>query len=72
MMLAIERCLKGLSEEQRTVAVLRDVEGYDYKEIAGIMSTSLGTVKSRLNRARKQLQKCLQDVAELLPSEYRL
>ncbi len=69
---AIERCLQGLPEDQRVAAVLRDVEGYDYAEIADIMGSSLGTVKSRLNRARKKMQNCLQGVAELLPRQYRL
>ena len=52
---AVARCLQELSEDQRTAAVLRDVEGYDYNEIAEIMSSSLGTVKSRLSRARARL-----------------
>jgi RNA polymerase sigma-70 factor (ECF subfamily) len=69
---AIQRCLEELTDEQRTAAVLCDVEGYDYSEIADIMSTSLGTVKSRLSRARAKLRDCLQGTAELLPSEYRL
>ncbi len=69
---AIQRCLDELPDEQRTVAVLCDVEGYDYKEIAGIMSTSMGTVKSRISRARAKLRDCLQGMAELLPTEYRL
>jgi RNA polymerase sigma-70 factor (ECF subfamily) len=67
----IENCLDTLPDEQRIVAVLSDVEGHDYQSIAEIMSTSLGTVKSRLSRARQKLRDCLQDVAELLPAEYR-
>ena len=69
---AIQRCLEELTDEQRTAAVLCDVDGYDYSEIADIMSTSLGTVKSRLSRARAKLRDCLQGTAELLPAEYRL
>ena len=42
---------------------LADVEGFAYKEIAEIMGTPMGTVMSRLNRARKQLRKQLVDVA---------
>ncbi|MCA9938465.1 MAG: sigma-70 family RNA polymerase sigma factor [Anaerolineales bacterium] len=68
----IEHCLEMLPDEQRIVTVLCDVEGYDYQEIATMMSTSLGTVKSRLSRARRRLRDCLQQVAELLPSDYRL
>lgn len=69
---AIERCLQGLPDDQRIAAVLCDVEGYDYNEIAEITSSSLGTVKSRLSRARAKLRDCLQGMRELLPAEYRL
>lgn len=69
---AIERCLQGLPEDQRIAAVLCDVEGHDYNEIAAIMSISLGTVKSRISRAREKLRECLQKVQELLPRQYRL
>ena len=69
---AVKRCLDDLPDEQRMAAVLCDVEGYDYKEIAEIMSTSLGTVKSRISRARSKLRDCLQGFGELLPADYRL
>jgi RNA polymerase sigma-70 factor (ECF subfamily) len=69
---AIENCLEDLPEEQRVATVLCDVEGYDYSEIAEIMATSLGTVKSRISRARSKLRDCLQTSRELLPTEYRL
>jgi RNA polymerase sigma-70 factor (ECF subfamily) len=71
LVLAIESCLERLPDEQRVAAVLCDVEGYDYKEIADMMSVSLGTVKSRLSRARAKLRDCLQTFAELLPAQYR-
>ncbi len=69
---AIEDCLGRLPDDQRVTAVLCDVEGYDYNEIARITSVSLGTVKSRISRARARLRDCLQGVAELLPAAYRL
>lgn len=69
---AIEHCLENLPDDQRITAVLCDVEGYDYKEIAEITSVSLGTVKSRMSRARAKLRDCLQGFAELLPANYRL
>lgn len=69
---AIERCLDELPEDQRTATVLCDIEGYNYHEVANIMSTSLGTVKSRISRARSKLRDCLQTQWELLPLEYRL
>ncbi|MEW5988551.1 MAG: sigma-70 family RNA polymerase sigma factor [Chloroflexota bacterium] len=69
---AIERCLGQLPDDQRVAAVLCDVEGYDYEEIARITSVSMGTVKSRLSRARARLRDCLQKLGELLPAAYRL
>lgn len=72
MVRAIETCLQGLPDEQRITAVLCDVEGYDYNEIARITRVSLGTVKSRMSRARQKLRDCLQGFGELLPEAYRL
>ncbi|MCP4363276.1 MAG: RNA polymerase sigma factor [Chloroflexi bacterium] len=72
MIQAIENCLQGLPDDQRMTAVLGDIEGYDYKEIAKITRVSLGTVKSRMSRARRKLRECLQGMGELLPSSYRL
>ena len=72
VMHAIEDCLRALPDDQRITAVLCDVEGYDYQEIAGITGVSLGTVKSRMSRARARLRECLQEVKELLPASYRL
>jgi RNA polymerase sigma-70 factor (ECF subfamily) len=69
---AIENCLQGLPDDQRITAVLGDVEGYDYNEIAAITQASLGTVKSRMSRARSKLRDCLQGLGELLPRQYRL
>lgn len=68
---AIQRCLETLPDDQRAAAVLCDVEGYSYQEIANILSITLGTVKSRLSRARAKLRDCLQGSAELLPAGYR-
>ncbi|MCP4418484.1 MAG: sigma-70 family RNA polymerase sigma factor [Chloroflexi bacterium] len=69
---AIEECLHNLPDDQRITAVLCDVEGYDYSEIASITDVSLGTVKSRMSRARSKLRDCLQGFKELLPMNYRL
>lgn len=69
---AILNCLQGLSEDQRAVAILSDVEGFSYEEIAMTVGAALGTVKSRLSRARQNLRSCLQGFGELLPVEYRL
>jgi len=51
--------LAQLDEPSRAVVVLRDVEGYAYEEIAQALHTPVGTVKSRLNRARLQLRALL-------------
>lgn len=69
--LAIERCLQSLPPEFRIVAVLVDVQGYDYRETSQAIGKPLGTVKSRLARARSRLRDCLQKHRELLPSAYR-
>ncbi len=69
---AIEECLQSLPDDQRITAVLCDVEGYDYNAIADITEVSLGTVKSRVSRARSKLRDCLQGFKELLPANYRL
>ena len=69
---AIQECLSRLPEKQRMTAVLCDVQGYSYDEITAIMGVSLGTVKSRLSRARAKLRDCLRGKGELLPSRYRL
>ena len=48
--------LQLLREEDRTVVILRDVQGCSYEEIAQVLGCRLGTVKSRLSRARAQLR----------------
>lgn len=52
----VQQLLNTLSEDYRTVIVMRDVQGYSYEEIALFLKCSLGTVKSRLNRARNILK----------------
>ncbi len=51
----VRRAIDGLPPAQRLLVVLRDLEGLSYGEIARITRLSVGTVSSRLNRARKQL-----------------
>ena len=69
---AIEKCLEELPPEFKVVALLVDVQGYDYREAAQMIGKPVGTVKSRLARARGRLRECLQRRGELLPSRYRL
>jgi len=56
------RALDRLSNEQKAVVVLRDIEGMNYEQIAGVLDIQLGTVKSRLSRARNNLKKILETV----------
>lgn len=58
---AVIRALDALPDEFRQVVLLADVEGFAYREIAEIMSIPVGTVMSRLHRARRRLQRSLMD-----------
>jgi len=55
--------LQGLPDEFKEVVILSDIEGFTYEEISRIIDAPIGTVKSRLNRARRFLQKKLWDYA---------
>jgi RNA polymerase sigma-70 factor (ECF subfamily) len=69
---AIQHCLDNLPVEFRAVVVLVDIQGMDYSEAAAAVGKPVGTVKSRLARARTRLRDCLQGVWELLPAQFRL
>jgi RNA polymerase sigma-70 factor (ECF subfamily) len=68
----IQQAINTLPPDQRAVLVLADVQGFAYQEVADIAGISLGTVKSRLSRARTKLRDYLVDHQELLPTQYRL
>ena len=57
---AVNDAISSLSEEHRSIIVMRDIEGYSYSEIASVLSLEEGTVKSRLSRARNALKKKLE------------
>lgn len=57
----VQRALLRLSPKLRAVAVLRYVEGLTYEQLAEVLDCSIGTVKSRLNRAHQALQDLLGD-----------
>ena len=69
---AIQHCLDTLPTDFRTVVVLADIQGMDYSEVATAARVPLGTIKSRLARARLRLRDCLRGFEELLPSSFRL
>jgi len=62
----LEVALARLPPDQRLALLLCDVEDLDYKEIAAVMKTSIGTVKSRISRGRSRLREILR--AEMEPS----
>jgi RNA polymerase sigma-70 factor (ECF subfamily) len=61
--LLVQAALDDLSREHRSVLVLREIEGYSYEEVARLLGCSLGTVKSRLNRAREVLRRRMTELA---------
>jgi RNA polymerase sigma-70 factor (ECF subfamily) len=69
---AIQHCLDALPLEFKTVVIMADIQGMDYTEVAASVHVPLGTIKSRLARARLRLRECLQGFAELLPASFRL
>jgi RNA polymerase sigma-70 factor (ECF subfamily) len=69
---AIQDCLDKLPVDFKIVVVLVDVQGMDYLEAAEVIRKPLGTVKSRLARARGRMRECLQSFRELLPTSMRL
>jgi RNA polymerase sigma factor (sigma-70 family) len=69
---AIQSAIELLPPDQRTALVLADIEGLDYQEIAEATNSALGTVKSRLSRARARMRDMLMAQKELLPAQYRL
>jgi len=69
---AIQHCLDALPTDFKTVVVLADIQGMDYAEVATAAHVPLGTIKSRLARARLRLRECLRGFEELLPLSFRL
>ncbi len=60
-MKTLDRALSKLSEEHRLLLLLHDTEGYKMTEIHGLTGTPIGTIKSRLHRARARLREILSD-----------
>jgi RNA polymerase sigma-70 factor (ECF subfamily) len=68
---AIQDCLDQLDVDFKAVVILVDVQGLDYTEAAHSLEKPLGTVKSRLARARSHMQDCLRGFGELIPASLR-
>lgn len=69
---AIQHCLDNLPGDFRSTVIMVDVQGLDYFEAAQAIGKPIGTIKSRLARARLRLRDCLNGFAELLPLGFRL
>jgi RNA polymerase sigma-70 factor (ECF subfamily) len=61
---ALNNALRQLSESHRTVILLKEIEGLSYEEIANVLQCGVGTVKSRLARARIRLKQLLRPYVE--------
>lgn len=68
----IQEALNKLTPDYKEVLILREIEGLSYEEIANYLGLSLGTIKSRLNRARKAMRDILITQRELFVEDYRL
>ena len=60
----VVKAMMNLDDEQRSVMVLRDIEGMSYGEIAEVLELELGTVKSRLSRARSNLREIIEAIVQ--------
>jgi RNA polymerase sigma-70 factor (ECF subfamily) len=66
----IKEAISKLSDEHKEVIVLRDIQGFSYDDIADIIKCPQGTVKSRINRARRMLKEILKNKVELWDKDY--
>lgn len=69
---ALHQCIRSLVPDYRLMVILVDLEGMSYEEAAQVARVPVGTVKSRLARARMQIRKSLQSYRSLLPAFYQL
>ena len=68
---AIQQAIVALPMDQRATIVMVDVQGLSYEETAEATGVSIGTVKSRMSRARSSVRESLQKDRELLPDQFR-
>jgi RNA polymerase sigma-70 factor (ECF subfamily) len=64
----VHEAIAALAPEHRAVVVMKDLDGLPYEEIATILKVPVGTVRSRLHRARNELKERLRDLSEESPS----
>jgi RNA polymerase sigma-70 factor (ECF subfamily) len=63
----VHETIKELDDEHRTMILMRDLQGYSYNQIADVLGLNLGTVKSRINRARQALKEKFGSLELLTP-----
>ncbi len=68
----MHECIQSITPVYRAMLVLVDIEGLSYEEAANVIGVPMGTVRSRLARARMALRLRLQEVADILPVRYSL
>ena len=64
------KAIEKLSGEHRAAIILRELQGFNYEEISIILKCPIGTVKSRINRAKQELKEILKDKKELISKEF--
>ena len=68
---SLQGFIQELPEDMRAAIVLRDIQGYAYDEIADILGTNVGTIKSRISRGREKLREKISGRPELF-DRYRV
>ncbi|ACB85465.1 RNA polymerase, sigma-24 subunit, ECF subfamily [Natranaerobius thermophilus JW/NM-WN-LF] len=68
----VHKAIQELPKDQKLTLLLREMEGFSYDEMAEVMNVSVGTVKSRLSRARNNLKEILVQKTELFPDKSHL
>lgn len=68
----VQECLNELSQDHRLILVMREIQEFSYQEIAEVLKCSMGTVKSRISRARQALKEKIKEKGELLHDQGRL
>lgn len=66
----IQSAIRELPEDMRSAVVLRDIQGFAYDEIAQMLNVNVGTIKSRISRAREKLRGKLHERPELFDSDH--